>query len=330
MDTETLIENLIPFLVFLTSVLFLVGLYLFWAESQQSGSEKIKTRIRRLSAAAAEESEAKKYVSLAKQEGLSGFDAFLLRVPRLHNLDRFLEQSGVGFGPAAYLFLCLLVGLVGGVLAILFVRTVATIPMILGFVLGCFVPWFVLSIKRAKRKERLIRQIPDTLDFFARSLRAGTPFSGAIKIASEELPQPIASELAVTFDELNFGLSFDEALHNLAVRVDAEEVRLFVTAVLVQKATGGNLAELLNRLAKLLRDRIAAFGEIKIQAAEMRTTARVLVFLPFLVAGLLQIVNPTYFPVMLESQTGQNVIIIQIVLMAIGYYIANRMVSFRV
>jgi len=327
---DTLIQNLIPFLVFLTSVLFLVGLYLVWVESRQSGSEKIKNRIRRLSAAAVEESEANRYVSLAKQEGLSGLDSFLLRMPRLHNLDRFLEQSGVQFGPATYIFVCLLAGLTGAVLAVLFVRTVATFPLIFGFLLGCFIPWSILSIKRSKRKERLIKQIPDTLDFFARSLRAGTPFSGAIKIASEELPQPISGELEVTFDELNFGLSLDEALHNLAVRVDAEEIRLFVTAVLVQKNTGGNLAELLNRLAKLLRDRIAAFGEIKIQAAEMRTTARVLVFLPFLVAGMLQIVNPSYFPVMLESDTGQNIVIVQIVLMAIGYYITNRMVSFRV
>jgi tight adherence protein B len=192
------------------------------------------------------------------------------------------------------------------------------------------VPWFILAIRRNKRKERLVRQIPDTLDFFARSLRAGTPFSGAIKVASEELPQPIASELAVTFDELNFGLSFDEALHNLAVRIDAEEVRLFVTAVLVQKNTGGNLAELLNRLAKLLRDRIAAFGEIRIQAAEMQTTARILVLMPFFIAAMLQIVNPDYLPAMLESDLGQNLIIFQLVLMALGYFIVNRMVSFRV
>ena len=327
---DTLLQNLIPFLVFLTIVLFLVGAYLFWAESRQSGAEKIKNRIRRLSAAAAEESEARQYVSLAKQEGVTGIDAMLLRMPRLHNLDRFLEQSGVSYGPATYLFFCVLAGLAGAVLAVLFVRTLDAIPLLAGFLLGCLVPWSILSIKRSKRKERLVRQIPDTLDFFARSLRAGTPFSGAIKIASEEMPDPIASELAVTFDELNFGLGFDEALHNMAVRVDAEEMRLFVTAVLVQKNTGGNLAELLNRLAKLLRDRIAAFGEIRIQAAEMRTTARVLVFLPFLIAGMLQIVNPNYFPVMLESQAGQNVIIVQLVLMAIGYYITNRMVSFRV
>jgi tight adherence protein B len=212
----------------------------------------------------------------------------------------------------------------------LFTRSFTFVPFLIGALAGCLVPWLVLSRKRIARKARLVRQVPDALDFFARSLRAGTPFSGAIKIASEELAQPIADELAVTFDELNYGLSFDESLLNMATRIDAEEVRLFVTAVLVQKNTGGNLAELLNRIAKLLRERINALGEIRIQAAEMRTTARVLIVLPFVVAGLLQLVNPEYFPTMLESDMGQNMIMIQIILMGIGYYIINRMVSFRV
>ncbi|MCB1671001.1 MAG: type II secretion system F family protein [Gammaproteobacteria bacterium] len=325
-----LLQNLIPIIVFLAIILVVYGVYLFWVAAQNSGSEQIKNRIRRLSAAAVEESEARKFISLARQEGLSGIDAALLRMPRLHNLDRFLEQAGVRYGPATYVSFCLVAGVAGATASSLFFRAAALLPLAIGFLLGALIPWLFLSRKRHLRRERLIKQIPDTLDFFARSLRAGTPFSGAIKIASEEMPQPIAGELAVTFDELNFGLNFDEALHNLAARVDTEEIRLFVTAVLVQKNTGGNLAELLNRLSKLLRDRITAFGEIKIQAAEMRTTARVLVFLPFIVAAMLQIVNPDYFPLMLESRMGQNIIIIQVVLMAIGYYITNRMVSFRV
>ncbi len=322
--------NMIPFLVFLACVLVIYGLYMFWEESQKSGAEQVKNRIRRLSAAAVEESEANHYISLARQQGLSSFDAALLRLPRLHNLDRFLEQSGVGFGPSVFILISIVFGLVGAGLAVFFFRVLNVLPLGLGFLAGCLIPWMYLRFKRSKRRERLIRQIPDMLDFFARSLRVGTPFSGAIRIASEELPQPLAGELAVTFDELNYGLSFDEALQNLATRVEAEEVRLFVTAVLVQKNTGGNLAELLNRLAKLLRDRISAFGEIKIQAAEMRATAKVLVFLPFFAAAALQVVNPDYFPVMLASDTGQNIIIVQLILMAIGYYLTSRMVSFRV
>jgi len=327
---QNLIQNLIPFLVFITIIMMLLSIYLLWSESRESGADQIKSRIRRLSAAAVEQAESERLISLARQEGLSSLDAALLRVPRLHNMDRFLEQAGVKYGPSTYVFFCLIAAMVGGVVMSLFTRSFDLVPFLIGAVLGSLVPWLILSRKRAARRERMVRQIPDTLDFFARSLRAGTPFSGAIKIASEELPQPIAGELAVTFDELNYGLSFDESLLNLAARIDAEEVRLFVTAVLVQKSTGGNLAELLNRISKLLRERITAQGEIRIQAAEMRTTARILIVLPFAVAGLLQIVNPQYFSVMLESPMGKNLVLVQIILMGIGYYIINRMVSFRI
>lgn len=325
-----LLQSLIPVLVFVTCVLLVLGGYLFWAGGQESGTEKVRTRIRRLSAAAAEQAEAEKYVSLARQEGLSSLDAALLRVPRLHGLDRFLEQAGVQYGPASYLFLCLLSAAVGAAIVLLFTRSLESLALVVGVIAGALIPYFILSRRRTNRRLKLAKQVPEALDFFARSLRAGTPFSGAIKVASEELPPPIAGELEITFDELNYGLTFEDAMRNLSSRLEIEEVRLFVTAVLVQKSTGGNLAELLNRIAKLLRERITAQGEVRIQASEMRMSARVLIVLPFVVAGMLQLVNPEYFPVLLESDIGQTLIVCQIVLMAIGYFIINRMVSFRI
>lgn len=322
--------SLVPLLVFLACVLFLGGIYLLWSASQVSGAEKIKQRIRRLSAAAAEEAEAQKFVTLARQQGMTAFDAALLRLPRLHNLDRFLEQSGVNFGPAYFAILCFISIICGAIIMSLVFRSINVLPLLLGAALGLVIPLWVLSRIRRNRIDRLVKQIPDALNFFARSLRAGNPFSGAIKSAAEELPEPIAGELLMTFDELNYGLPFEESMHNLAARVDAEEVRLFVTAVLVQKSTGGNLAELLNKIAKLIRDRMTAKNEIKIQAAEMRTSAQILIALPFVVAGLLQVVNPGYLGVMLESSMGRTIILVQIGLMCVGYWIMNRMVSFRV
>ena len=325
-----IVQSLIPFMVFIASMLVVFGVYMLFAGSDETGAEKVKSRIRRLSAAAAEEAESDKLISLARQEGVSSMDAALLRVSRLHNLDRFLEQSGVEFGPAMFVAMTFLVAVIGGSIATLISGGADVISFTIGFVSGALIPWFWLSRKRQNRLNHLVRQVPDTLDFFARSLRAGNPFSSAIKIASDEMPQPIAGELAITFDELNYGLAFEDAMSNMANRVEAEEVRLFITAVLVQKSTGGNLAELLNRIAKLLRERITAQGEIRVQASEMRASARVLIVLPFIVAGLLQLANPDYFPIMLESDMGRTMLIVQGVLMAVGYFIINRMVSFRV
>lgn len=327
---SALSQYLIPLLVFTSFLLISVSAYLLWGDTTQGGAQQTKSRIRRLSAAAYEEAEATKHISLARQVGLSVLDSALLSLPPLRNFDRFLEQSGVQFGPASCLVLCLCVGVVGSGALATIVGSLALAPLALGFLLGCLVPLLWISRKRKRRQDALVSQIPDTLDFFARSVRAGTPFSGAIKIGSEELPQPIAGELSTTFDELNFGLGFDEAMHNLAARVDTGEIRLFVTAVLVQKSTGGNLAEFLNRLSKLLRDRITAAGEIRIQAAEMRSSARLLVLLPIIVAGLLYLINPDYFTAMLDSRTGKLIVTAQACLMGIGYFIIHRMVSFRI
>lgn len=323
-------EGLIPLIVFSAAVLFLIGVYMLWAESRESGAEKIKRRIRRLSAGSVEEAEANKLLSLAKEEVGSPLDRALLELPRLHKLDRFLEQAGVSYGPATAVALALLMGFVGALISMLAFRSFSLLPLIFGYLAGVVVLWIILANKRAKRKEELIRQIPDTLDFFARSLRAGNPFAGAMKSASEEMQQPLAGELEITFDELNYGLDFEECMQNLAIRIDTEEIRLFVTAILVQKSTGGNLAELMNRIASLLRERKVTRGEIQIQAAEMKTSARILIALPFAVAGLLQLVNPTYLPVLLESPGGRTIILVQAALMIIGYFVINRMVNFRI
>ena len=323
-------QGLIPLIVFGASVLFISGIYMLWAESRESGAEKVKHRIRRLSAASVKEAEAGKPLSLAKQEVGSPLDRALLELPRLNKLDRFLEQAGVTYGPAMALALSLMIGFIGAIISMLLFRSFSLLPLLLGYMGGLAVLWGILAKKRAKRRDTLIKQIPDTLDFFARSLRAGNPFAGAMKSASEEMQQPLAGELEITFDELNYGLDFEECMQNLATRIDAEEIRLFVTAILVQKSTGGNLAELMNRIASLLRERTATRGEIQIQAAEMKTSARVLIALPFLVAGMLQVVNPSYIPILFETSTGRTVVMVQIALMAVGYFIINRMVNFRI
>ncbi|MBL4820398.1 MAG: type II secretion system F family protein, partial [Gammaproteobacteria bacterium] len=271
-----------------------------------------------------------KLISLAREDVNSPLDRILLGVPRLNTLDRFLEQAGVSYGPATAVTLSLVFGFLGALLTSLVFRNFALFSLVLGFAAAAALFWFRLSKKRKKRRDKLVRQIPDALDFFARSLRAGNPFAGAIKSASEELQDPLAGELAITFDELNYGLEFEESMKNLAARVDSEELRLFVTAVLVQKSTGGNLAELMNRISKLLRERITMRGEVRIQAAEMRASAQILIALPIFIAGLLQLVNPEYLPILFENSLGRTIIMIQVGLMAFGYFIINRMVDFRI
>ncbi len=321
-----------PILVFLSCFMLVFACLLLWQGAQESGREKVKTRIRRLAPIEQKkEPNAIQLLSLVRREGITSLNRMIANRPLvLKTLGGFLKRCGVKLAPELYLIICLLAGLVGSAIVSLMFRDINGLTVVLGFLVGCLTPYLIFLQRRRKRQQKIVEQLPDTLDFFARSLRAGTPFATAIKLASQEIPAPIGEELSATHDELNFGLEFSEAMDNLASRVDVTELRMFVTAVTIQKGTGGNLAELLNRLADLMRKRVAAAGEIRVQASEMKTSARVLAALPFIIAGLLQLISPGYLAPMFESDTGRSLMVFQLIFMVLGYAIINRMIAIKV
>jgi tight adherence protein B len=144
------------------------------------------------------------------------------------------------------------------------------------------------------------------------------------------MADPVGPAFGATFDEMNYGLELEDALYNLGDRVGSEEVQYFITAVLIQRTTGGNLADVLNRIAAVMRERARTYREVIIQASEMRLSARVLIALPFVVAGAVSIFNPSYLATLLDEPVGRIIIGVQIVLMIIGYLIIRRMINFRI
>jgi tight adherence protein B len=144
------------------------------------------------------------------------------------------------------------------------------------------------------------------------------------------MPETTDTEFAITFDELNFGLDLEASLHNLGERTACVEIRYFITAVLIQRDTGGNLADVLNRISAVMRSRASTEREIRVLAAEMDYSAKVLIFLPFIVAGILMIVNPSYLTVLFEHELGTIIIGVQLLLIAVGYAIIKHMINFKV
>ena len=323
---EVAAAQLIPAVVFIAVVLFVWSLYLLLPGGDSGGAGQVKRRMGNLAAAGQRDRRAP--LSLARSNKVSGFDGVLLALPQFRAFDRYLMQAGVAYGPSAALARLLASGLVPA--GSLYAAGFGSASLLLAFLFGAGVWTFRLARKRRQRRARMVRQLPDAMDFFARALRAGNPFIGALKAAPEEMPQPLAREFEITFEELNYGLDFEEVMQNLARRTDAEEVRFFVTAVLVQKTTGGNLAEIMNRISSLLRERIKTRGEVEIQAAEMKASAHVLIALPFFVAGILHLMNPEYFMVLFENQLGRYIVYAQLGLMLVGYLIIRRMVNFRI
>lgn len=307
-----------------------VGSYMLYSElRQESHGSQVQQRLRRLFATP-HTRDPRGPLSLEREAEMDVLDRLLLHLPRLRDMDRFLEQAGVGYGPTTALGLTALSGAAGAVVFSLLFRNFAVPVLLLGAMLGAAIPWLLLRRRRTRRNQRMVQQLPDMMDFFARSLRAGNPFVSSLKTAADELEDPISSEMGITFDEMNYGLEYEEAMRNMADRVNSEEMRLFITSVLIQKNTGGNLAELMNRLSSLLRERERTRGEIEVLATDVRTSARFLVALPILVALLLQVINPDYLPVLLANETGRLLVMIQIGLMATGYLIMRRMINFRI
>lgn len=321
---------LISFAAFIAALALVEGLYLLWRGVNIEKTVRVNRRLRAMSAAGVSHSQA---VSVLRERVFSDtpwLNRLLLSIPRLHTVDRLIEQSGVDMTVSRYLLIQVLMSLLAMVLLLLLTPGNLLVIVPVGLLAGFSAPGIYLQMKRSRRLESFSRQLPDTLDYIARSMRAGNPFTASMRSAAEELPEPMSSELRTTFEELNFGLDLEEALHNLGERVGSEDLRYFIAAVLIQRTTGGNLAEVLNRIAKVMRSRETTLREIRILAAEMKYSANVLIGLPFVVAGALAILNPGYLSVLFEHELGLVVIGLQLFLMAIGYYVIQKMINFRV
>jgi tight adherence protein B len=321
---------IVSVLAFLAVVLLLEGFYLLWRALHVEGSQKISRRLRALSAGG---SHGKEVFDLLRHRELSSvplLNRWLSTIPRAHAIDRALEQAGIHLTVTRFVGIQLFLALVIAIALSFLSPLPILVCIVIGLIVGISLPYFYIIYRRKKRMRRFDEQLPDALDYIARSLRAGNPFSAALKSVSVEMADPIGTAFGQTFDEMNYGLELEDALYNLGDRVGSEEVQYFITAVLVQRTTGGNLAEVLNRIASVMRERARTFREVIIQASEMRLSARILIALPFVVAGAVSIFNPGYLASLLDEPLGRIIIGIQIVLMVVGYLVIRRMINFRI
>jgi tight adherence protein B len=330
-ENEIYIIYLISFLTFIGVIILIEGVYLLIRGAREEGAIKINQRLKLLSAGGG--TGGKEVLNLLRRNELSSnkiLNRVFSKIPRIIVLDRMLVQSGLSISVTRYMLLQLFLvvaitfGLVYGLGLYIFVGILIGVP------LGLSLPAIYVGMKRKERLSNFTMQLPDTLDYIARSLRAGNPLSASLKGVADEMPDPTGTEFGITFDEMNFGLELEEALRHLGKRSGSEEVNMFITAVLIQRTTGGNLADVLNRIAGVMRSRATVIRDVSTLSAEMRLSAYVLLGLPFIVAAGISFFNPDYLSVLIDSPIGQAVILIQLVLMLVGYLIMRRMINFHV
>jgi tight adherence protein B len=253
----------------------------------------------------------------------------LLQLPHIQQVDRLLVQAGSSQSVAQLLAVCLLVGAGGILFAVLLLRWSWPWAVLAGAVLA-MLPVLRLTGLRSRRLHQIGSQLPDALDLISRALRAGHGFSAALAMVGNEAQEPIAGEFKATFDEINFGISTQTALVNLAKRAPIPDLRYFVLAVVIQLETGGNLAELLGMLANLIRERFKLFGKIRVLAAEGKLSAYILVGLPFVLAGVIHIINPGFMDVLFTDPVGLRVVTAALVMMVLGGIFMWRIIDIRV
>lgn len=191
-------------------------------------------------------------------------------------------------------------------------------------------PWWYMSGKANKRRLKFEDQFPEALDFISRSLRAGHGLAASLGMAGDELPDPVGTELRMTFDEINFGIPFQEAMANLMARINSPDLTFFTVAVVIQRETGGNLTELLANLAKLIRDRVKLKGKVRVLASEGRFSGVLLGALPFVLSILLTSVNPEYMGMLWKTPEGHNLIVTGLFMMIVGAFFMHRIVQIKV
>lgn len=194
--------------------------------------------------------------------------------------------------------------------------------------LSLALPILVLYRLKAMRIRRFTHQLPNAIDIIVRSLKAGHPVSASISLVSREMPDPIGSEFGLVSDEITFGQEVENAMANLYVRVGAEDLRLLVTTITIQRSTGGNLAEVLSNLSGVIRERIHMRARIRALSAEGRVTAWIMAFFPFVMYFTIRLLSPHYFDTFWASPFVMPVLLVCSMFLLVGNYVLFRMVNF--
>jgi tight adherence protein B len=298
-----------------------------WASKNSAEAKRVAARLRQLEGASEETP-----LTIERKEAEKRWhwldDGVIAGLPKGEALLAYMETSGTGRSVGEMVIYSAVLGGLGLLVPFMF-----ALPFVFSLLLGVLlavVPWFVLAYQRSERIKLFERQIPEALDLMGRAMRAGHAFPTAVKMVGDEMADPIGKEFRILFDETNYGVPQNEALMRLADRVPVEDLRYFVVAVMIQRESGGNLAELLDNIASIVRARLKLLGEVRTLSAEGRMSAWILGLLPFAVALIVNIVNPKFMSVLWTDPAGLRMVGGALVMMALGVWWMRKIIQIRV
>jgi tight adherence protein B len=247
---------------------------------------------------------------------------------RFLNIKTFLEQAEAPVSPTQFCYIT------GGVFVLgLFVPLFTPISIIFGPFIGlalCVLPYFAISFKRKRRLAKFGKQLPDALELLARALRAGHSLGAGINLAAEEMADPLGKEFTRCFEEQNLGIPLEDSLETMTERVPNLDLRFFATAVILQRQTGGDLAEILDKIGHLIRERFKIWGQVQSLTGEGRLSGIVLLALPPVLFGVMYRLNAKYVSTLFTDELGQQMLAFAIVMQFVGALVIRQIVNIKV
>ncbi len=265
--------------------------------------------------------ESEKSLVLTMVEGLAG-------ISKLENLQRFLFQGDVFWRPTTFISVMGILFCAGFAGATFLIKSLL-VGMGAGLVLA-FVPVMIVRFRGARKTKTFEKQMPECMELLARSMRAGHALPSAIELASNEIPAPLGMEMKIVYEEQRLGLSMNMALRRMGDRVASQDLQFFITAVLLQSETGGNLAEVLENIGFLIRERLKLRGKVQALTAEGRFSALILTILPFGIFAIINIMNKHYMTTLLNDPVGPTLIVIAMVNIGLGILWLRQIVQIKV
>jgi tight adherence protein B len=315
-------------MTFVAVLLVLIASYLAFTAFKESPTAELRRRLRRMATDSRWES---------MPEGLRGeivkeiprFDSYLAKVPFLRNLDRLLDQAGLKTTPLKFLLIAIALAL-GGFLAGYALRGDFILGLIVAAVL-ITAPFIHLNILIRKRADKFTEQLPDALTMISRSLRAGHSITSAIELVGKETDQPLGELFRTAFEQQNLGLRIADTLTNMTERVKSIDLRFFVVAIVINTEVGGNLAEILDRLADTIRQRLTIRRQVRVYTAQGRMSGYLLAALPIIAFIMMHFVMiPGYEDPLIKETQGRYILISAAVSQFIGFLVIRKIINIRI
>jgi tight adherence protein B len=317
--------------IFLSIILFVEGAYYCYHQYLNPRNRNLKRRLRGESGKPQDLQKSNEAAGILRQRKMSDLpwlQDLLLSMKNLGGLEKLLQQANSQMSLGMFFLLSGALG--GGGLAIATLKDYGLFPAMGLALCGLAIPWLYIKRKRKQRFKEFERQLPEALDLMARALRAGHAFSVGMKMIGDEFPDPIGPEFNRTVEEISFGIDVPQAMGNLNDRVISTDLKFFVTALVVQRETGGNLAEIIEAISRLIRQRFELLGRVKALSAEGRMSGIILFLMPIVMAVVLWVMNESYMRILFEDELGQMMALGSGLLMIVGAYVMKNMCDIKV